>query len=87
MNDLEIYKKAALVLRSGKNVALITVISTMGSTPGKTGYKMLVWGENAETLGTQHFASTLIFLHDFAVSKDDKGSFWHEPTFQLETAF
>jgi len=52
MNDLEIYKKAALVLRSGKNIALITVISTTGSTPGKTGYKMLVWGKNAETLGT-----------------------------------
>ena len=52
MNDLEIYKKTALVLRSGKNIALITVISTTGSTPGKTGYKMLVWGENAETLGT-----------------------------------
>ncbi|MBA7644704.1 putative xanthine dehydrogenase subunit A [subsurface metagenome] len=52
MNDLEIYKKAAQVLRTGENIALITVISTMGSTPGKVGYKMLVWGENAETFGT-----------------------------------
>ena len=52
MNDLEIYKKAAVLLRSGKNIALVTVISTTGSTPGKTGYKMLVWGQNAEILGT-----------------------------------
>ena len=52
MNDLEIYKKAAQVLRTGENIALITVISTTGSTPGKVGYKMLVWGKNKETLGT-----------------------------------
>ncbi|MHC4571471.1 MAG: XdhC family protein [Planctomycetota bacterium] len=52
MNDLEIYKKAALVLRMGENIALATVISTTGSTPGKVGYKMLVWGKNAETFGT-----------------------------------
>ena len=52
MNDLEIYKKAAQVLRTGENIALITVISTTGSTPGKVGYKMLVWGKNRETLGT-----------------------------------
>ncbi len=52
MNDLEIYKKAAQILRTGENIALITVISTTGSTPGKVGYKMLVWGKNRETLGT-----------------------------------
>jgi len=52
MNDLEIYKKAAQALRTGENIALITVISTTGSTPGKVGYKMLVWGKNRETLGT-----------------------------------
>ena len=52
MNDLEIYKKAALLLGMGENVALITVISATGSTPGKVGYKMLVWGEKAETIGT-----------------------------------
>ncbi len=52
MNDLEIYKKAVQVLRSGENISLITVISTTGSTPGKVGYKMLVWGENGETIGT-----------------------------------
>jgi xanthine dehydrogenase accessory factor len=50
MNDLEIYKKVAVVLRTGENVALVTVISTEGSTPGKVGYKMLVWGQDAQTL-------------------------------------
>jgi len=52
MNDLEVYKKATSVLSRGENIALITVISTTGSTPGKVGYKMLVWGENGETIGT-----------------------------------
>jgi xanthine dehydrogenase accessory factor len=52
MNDLEIYKKAAQVLKKGENIALITVISTTGSTPGKVAYKMLVWGKNGETIGT-----------------------------------
>ncbi len=52
MSDFEIYKNAALVLQTGENVALITVISTEGSTPGKVGYKMLVWGQDAQTLGT-----------------------------------
>ncbi len=52
MNDLEVYRKAISVLRRGENIALITVISTTGSTPGKVGYKMLVWGENGETIGT-----------------------------------
>ena len=52
MNDLEIYRKAAELLESGENSALATVISTNGSTPGKVGYKMLVWGKNAEILGT-----------------------------------
>lgn len=52
MNDREIYSKAARLLEAGQNIALITVISTTGSTPGKVGYKMLLWGENAQTLGT-----------------------------------
>jgi len=52
MNDLEIYNRAAQVLMAGENIALITVISTTGSTPGKVGYKMLVWGKSGETLGT-----------------------------------
>jgi len=52
MNDFEIYKRAAVVLKTGENVALITVIATEGSTPGKVGYKMLVWGQEAQTFGT-----------------------------------
>ncbi|MFZ2147356.1 MAG: XdhC family protein [Sedimentisphaerales bacterium] len=52
MNDLEVYKKAISVLSRGENIALITVISTTGSTPGKVGYKMLVRGDNGETIGT-----------------------------------
>jgi xanthine dehydrogenase accessory factor len=52
MNDIEIYKKAAENLGNRENIALITAISTTGSTPGKVGYKMLVWGKKPETLGT-----------------------------------
>ncbi len=52
MNDHEIYKKAVLLLEKGENIAQITAISTMGSTPGKVGYKMLVWGKKPETIGT-----------------------------------
>ena len=52
MNDFNIYKKAAEVLKTGQNIALITVISTTGSTPGKVGYKMLVWSKDRKTLGT-----------------------------------
>ena len=52
MNDLDFFQKAKSLLESGENIALITVISTQGSTPGKVGYKMLVRGKNKETLGT-----------------------------------
>ncbi len=52
MNDLQIYKKAASLLESGEEVALITVVATTGSTPGKTGYKMLVWASAGHTEGT-----------------------------------
>lgn len=52
MSELEIYKKAAHVLGRSENIALITAISTTGSTPGKVGYKMLVWGKKPETIGT-----------------------------------
>jgi len=52
MNDIEIYKKVVKLLRIGENIALVTVISTTGSTPGKVGYKMLVWGKKGESFGT-----------------------------------
>ncbi|MFC1739771.1 XdhC family protein [Planctomycetota bacterium] len=51
MNDLQIYRKAAQLLKKGRNIALVTIISTTGSAPGKVGYKMLVWGEG-ESFGT-----------------------------------
>jgi xanthine/CO dehydrogenase XdhC/CoxF family maturation factor len=33
MNDRQIYEKAAQLLETGQNIALVTVISTTGSTP------------------------------------------------------
>ncbi len=54
MSELEIYKKAAHLLGRSENIALITVISTTGSTPGKVGYKMLVWDKNKKTLGKRY---------------------------------
>jgi len=52
MEDLAIYRQAASALESGRNVALVTVIATSGSTPGKVGYKMLVFDEGRATIGT-----------------------------------
>jgi len=52
MDDIEIFRKAASALESGQNIALATVIFTNGSTPGKPGYKMLVFNEGRETIGT-----------------------------------
>ncbi len=52
MDDIEIFCKAASALEKGQNIALATVIFTNGSTPGKPGYKMLVFNEGRETIGT-----------------------------------
>ena len=52
MDDLELFRKAASALESGQNIALATVIFTNGSTPGKPGYKMLVFNEGRESIGT-----------------------------------
>ena len=52
MDNFHIFEKAAALLETGKNVALVTVVSTTGSTPGKVGYKMLVWAEGRQTFGT-----------------------------------
>ena len=52
MSNLEIYKKAVFILGAVENIALITIISTIGSTPGKTGYKMLICGGSGEAIGT-----------------------------------
>ena len=52
LDDFEIFQKAASILRAGENIALVTVISTTGSTPGKVGYKMLVTATSGEIHGT-----------------------------------
>ena len=52
MDNLEVFQKAASALERGENVALVTVIAAAGSTPGKPGYKMLVFAGGRETAGT-----------------------------------
>jgi len=47
-----IFEKAASLLEAGEKIALVTVIATSGSSPGKVGYKMLVYAGGNETLGT-----------------------------------
>jgi len=46
-----IYKKILEILDTGELTALCTVVSTKGSTPLKTGAKMIVW-ENGRIFGT-----------------------------------
>ena len=48
---MEIIKKVNELLESGEKAALATVISTVDSTPGKVGFKMVVT-EDGETFGT-----------------------------------
>jgi len=52
MDSSAIFEEAASVLETGANVALVTVTATVGSTPGKAGYKMLVWAKGRQTSGT-----------------------------------
>jgi xanthine dehydrogenase accessory factor len=52
MDNRTIFGKAAAALHNGQQVALITVTATTGSTPGKVGYKMLVFERDPETAGT-----------------------------------
>ena len=52
MDNEKVFKKAFQLLKNGENIALVSVISTQGSTPGKVGYKMLVWGKKPEIFGT-----------------------------------
>ena len=46
-----IYNKILEILRTGQSAAVCTVVSTKGSTPLKTGAKMIVW-ENGSIFGT-----------------------------------
>lgn len=52
MDDLGLFRKAISLLDSGQHVALVTVAATTGSTPGKEGFKMLVFDGGKETAGT-----------------------------------
>jgi xanthine dehydrogenase accessory factor len=52
MDDLELFRKAISLLDGGQHVALVTVAATVGSTPGKTGFKMLVFDGGKGTAGT-----------------------------------
>jgi len=52
MDDLELYRKAVSLLDGGQHVALVTVAATTGSTPGKEGFKMLVFDGGKSTTGT-----------------------------------
>ncbi|MCL5280350.1 MAG: XdhC family protein [Planctomycetes bacterium] len=52
MDNIDLFRQAASALEKGRPVALVTVISTTGSTPGKVGYKMLVFGAGEGIAGT-----------------------------------
>jgi len=52
MDNIDLFRKAASALEEGRGVALVTVIATTGSTPGKVGYKMLVFGASEGIAGT-----------------------------------
>lgn len=52
MDDLELFRKAISLLDSGQRVALVTVTATTGSTPGKPGFKMLVFDGGTGAAGT-----------------------------------
>ncbi|MEN6335943.1 MAG: XdhC family protein [Phycisphaerales bacterium] len=52
MDNLDIFQTAAAALEGGQLVALVTVVAVVGSTPGKVGYKMLVFEGGRRTFGT-----------------------------------
>lgn len=52
MDDCELYRKAISLLDSGQHVALAAVTATTGSTPGKPGFKMLVFDGGKSAAGT-----------------------------------
>jgi xanthine dehydrogenase accessory factor len=52
MDESGVFLKAVSALEAGQPVALVTVISTAGSTPGKVGYRMLVLPEAGGIAGT-----------------------------------
>jgi xanthine dehydrogenase accessory factor len=52
MDNIDLFRAAVSALEQGRPAALVTVIATRGSTPGKVGYKMLVFGPDRDIAGT-----------------------------------
>ncbi len=52
MDNREIFRRAGAILESEGSVALVTVTAAVGSTPGKPGYKMLVFSGGKQAMGT-----------------------------------
>ena len=52
MDNIDLFRTAASALEQGRPVALVTVVATTGSTPGKVSYKMLVFGDGEGIAGT-----------------------------------
>lgn len=52
MDDLELFRKAVSLLEGEQHIAVVTVTATTGSTPGKVGYRMLVFERGKGTAGT-----------------------------------
>ncbi len=52
MDNIDLFRQAAAALEEGRPVALVTVTATTGSTPGKVGYKMLVFEKDGGIAGT-----------------------------------
>ncbi len=52
MDDSDIFRQAATALEDGLNIGLVTVTAAVGSTPGRVGYKMLVFAGGRGIAGT-----------------------------------
>ncbi len=52
MDDRDLFRKAISLIDGGQHVALVTVTATTGSTPGKVGFRMLVFDEGRSIAGT-----------------------------------
>ncbi len=66
MLDFEIFKKANELLEKGEIFSIITIVEASGSSPGKTGFKMLVT-KDGETIGTVGGGTLEYFLTKEAI--------------------
>jgi xanthine dehydrogenase accessory factor len=62
MNDLQFYKEIVKAIEGNREFVLAQIIDTQGSTPGKVGFKMLVYrnGEVHGTVGGGEFEKKVI---------------------------